>query len=153
MQQWHRIERWRQRVEQHRDDHAQFPEALLYLDDVLALLQAIWHLKDWLAIDPTVGISQVQADVLAHSTPALRTVSDAATAAQRLLLSSIRGDPDAAGYRPRHATGMGRRHAGVEGGNQAGWVIGDSHADALDVAERAIASWREILIERGLLSP
>jgi hypothetical protein len=60
--QWQRILRWRERVRQSRDevrtDHLGTEG---YRDEVFALFQSLWHLKDWLrndpALDPTLRSS------------------------------------------------------------------------------------------------
>jgi hypothetical protein len=53
--QWLRILRWRERVRQSRDEmRTDGLGTEGYRDEVFALYQAIWHLKDWLKNDTTL---------------------------------------------------------------------------------------------------
>ena len=54
--QWLRILRWRERVRQSRDQiRTDDLGTEGYRDEVFALYQAIWHLKDWLKNDTNLG--------------------------------------------------------------------------------------------------
>jgi hypothetical protein len=60
--QWYRILRWRERVRQSRDEiRTDSLGTEGYRDEVFAMCQAIWHLKDWFkndpALDPSLGLS------------------------------------------------------------------------------------------------
>src|SRR5690348_6159356 len=96
--QWAQIERWRERVRQSRDDgRADGLGTDGYRDEVFALFYAVWHLKDWLKNDPTLGTAirqDVEGWVNANGS-SLTVIADVANGSKHLALSN----PRAAGSR------------------------------------------------------
>jgi hypothetical protein len=57
--QWQRIMRWYRRVERGRDQPRTDAEGTEgYRDELFALYQALWHLKDWLKNDPMTAYAE-----------------------------------------------------------------------------------------------
>ena len=57
--QWQRIMRWRSQVQRGRDEPRTRSDGTEgYRDEVFALYQALWHLKDWLKNDPMTACGE-----------------------------------------------------------------------------------------------
>lgn len=86
--QWERIARWRNRVAAAADGFT-VPSGEPftyepYIDNAMGLMQAIWHLKDWLINDPALGIKRDEIEKFAHAQDALRIVRDLANGSKHM---------------------------------------------------------------------
>lgn len=148
--QWERIFRWRARVD--RNTNQCMPEehgTLEGEDDVHALFQAIWHLKDWLHNDDTIPLTKGDVDTWVNGDAKLmlRVAVDVANGTKHMKLDNKRAEGSDLTRKDMYVhVGRGltntfyvedRRVAGRE------WP-------ALDLADASIAEWRAFLASHGL---
>jgi len=158
--QWARITRWRERVRRSRDE---FRDDDLgsegYRDEVFALFQAIWHLKDWLANDdslsPALGRGEIESWLSGNSVDPqepkmLHVAADLANGSKHLKLTRT---PRAAG------SAQTRRDIQVfvgHGVSHTFWVT-DARSgkdyEAVELADLCLAEWTTFLATRGLQTP
>lgn len=87
--QWQRIERWRERVRASRDEFRRDDLGTEgYRDEVFALFQAIWHLRDWVHHDPQLALTRQDVDQwIKSSCVALPVAHDLANGSKHMVLS------------------------------------------------------------------
>lgn len=142
--QWYRILRWRERVRQSRDDGRS--DALGtegYRDEVFALFQAMWHLKDWLKNDPSFEqLTGVEDWIVDHSS-ALLVAADVANGSKHMTLSNPRA----------HESGQTRNDVHIHVG---AWVkhtfyvtdnrpLAPQDYEALHLADLCLREWTDYL--------
>ena len=93
--QWARILRWRERVRFSRDDWRNDGSGTEhYRDEVFALFQALWHLKDWLKNDPAlpapVGVA-VETWIVGEG-HLLKVAADVANGSKHMTLDRMRAE-------------------------------------------------------------
>ena len=152
--QWYRILRWRERVRQSRDEFRSDGLGTEgYRDEVFALCQAIWHLKDWfrndLALDPLIGAS-VEKWINDHG-HLLKVAADVANGSKHMTQHA---------WQPR-AGGSGQTrndvHVLIGEGVRTTFYIEDARngqdLEAVALADACMDEWRLFLKEKGLLPP
>jgi len=149
--QWERVGRWRERVRTSRDDFRNDGLGTEgYRDEVFALFQAVWHLKDWIPNDPNVPLTKSDVEEwLRDNAIALRIAHDVANGSKHMLLT---GGGWAGGAKQTRndvtvAIGRGVRHV---------FYIRDSKRDleyeAVELADMCVREWTGFLEASGLAS-
>lgn len=152
--QWARILRWRERVRQARDDwrtDAIGTEG--YRDEVFALFQAIWHLKDWLKNDPQVTAT-AKASVERWVTmkgDLLKVAADVANGSKHMSVAANRARSNSSNQTRNDV----RIHVGR--GIQHTFYVTDARTgtdhEAVDLADRCLDEWAAFLAREGMRRP
>jgi hypothetical protein len=151
-----RIYRWEARVRRTRDtvrNDGTWQEE--QRDEMLALFQSIWHLKDWLAHDPAVPAKARAIDTWINANaPNLRVAADVANGSKHMILTR----PRAAGS-SHYGTGI-RITVGEGGLSQTFYIEDksrrrprDQRREALSVSRVCVTEWRRYLRTLGLSMP
>jgi hypothetical protein len=126
-------------------------------DELLALFQSIWHLKDWLLNDPAVPATGGVIDRWINANaPNLLVSADVANGSKHMTLSSRR-----AGGSFHYATDVRITVGGPDAGLSQTFYIEDKsrrrprdqRREALKVAQACITEWRRYLKTLGLSMP
>lgn len=112
------------------------------------------HLRDWLANDPTTGMTKQNGELLFNTTsPALGACRDVANGSKHLNLT---GQSSISGERTGHAevTGQGVTIGVPAMGSTGGWIqyhwTVEGDWNAMDLATEAAADWDKWLDSQGL---
>lgn len=148
--QWARIERWAERVRASRDTPR--PDGLGtegYRDELFALFQAIWHLKDWLINDPALAVTkgQIEHYVFEQGHLGLQAAHDLANGSKHLNLK--KPAVDAAQIRNDAAIHVG---AGVSHTFYIHLAKDDQEFEAVALAELCVEEWSVFLKQLGLIT-
>lgn len=150
--QWFRIDRWLARVRTSRD--AARSDGLGtegYRDEVFALFQSLWHLKDWFkndsSLDPGVGPS-VETWIRDHGSY-LKAAADVANGSKHMSLKSPRSG---GATQTRNDVTI---HVGVGVGHKFYVDVPSIGGDieAVELAERCLTEWRSFLDLHWLIAP
>ncbi|MBI1378796.1 MAG: hypothetical protein GC157_15145 [Frankiales bacterium] len=149
--QWARIERWTERVRAVQQGQADyFLGTEHYRDEVFALFEGLWHLKDWLHNDPAVRVSKEDVDgwVFSETSPvlSLKAAKDVANGSKHLRLAN-----------PAVDAAQTRNDATFGGDNKHVFYIelartGQEY-DALTLAEMCTQDWRRFLALHNITAP
>jgi hypothetical protein len=159
-EQWRRVHRWYRRVEAisrgrvpllHAADEVVTSDEVVasaaqLTDEFYAFFQNCYHLKDWLARDPSVSLTQAVDDFIDNS-PEMRLCADLCNRTKHAELTWTRaGDKDI-------TTGQNVAvRIGV--GNFTSWTVrsGTTEIDGFDLATRCMLEWTRYLQTEGLIS-
>lgn len=154
--QWQRILRWYRLVQRSRDEPSNHPEGTEgYRDQVFALYQALWHLKDWLKNDPMTrygpsGAGRAVEGWITRSAHCLLIAADVANGSKHMAFRSQQDRRAGGAEQTRNdvtiAVGRGVMHTFYIQDERPG---GEEH-EAVDLASRCIAEWREFLAAHNL---
>lgn len=141
IEQLQRAIRWRTRVaeavEGHAMESADF-DFYRFEDNAQALMQAIWHVKDWLRAGPGAWSKQ-ELEAYAHGTAALHVVRDLAVGSKHLRVDQPKTDASVLPGHVRWDLSSGRLAVDL-------FVMVDGKAESvLGVADGGIAAWQEFL--------
>lgn len=150
LQQWERVLRWYDRIEQTGSGREHTMESDYYQDELYAFFQNCWHLKDWLKNDPASEMSRDTVETFANGPAPLGWCADLANGSKHLTLTKHRIDP---------TTAIGGRHFHLSLGNTGPTKIavrydvvgGADKRDALTLATECLAEWRQFLSDHHLL--
>lgn len=151
MEQWCRIARWYERVRQSQTEvRGDGLGTEGYRDEVYALFQAIWHLKDWFINDDEVPVTKPEVHAwIDERADVLKVAHDVANGSKHMTLSrpwaggSEQGRNDAT-----IVVGQGVQHVFYiqDARNGQDW-------NALSLADQCLAEWRSFLEQHGLAEP
>lgn len=150
--QWYRIARWQDRVRRSRDDGRNDGLGTEgYRDEVFALFQAIWHLKDWLANDvslPTVDQRSAERWIRASGNM-LHVAADIANGSKHMALKNKRagGSEQSRNSLAVHV-GLGVKHTFYITDKRTG----TTH-EAVALADACLNEWSIFLSQVGLHRP
>jgi hypothetical protein len=154
IEQWKRIGRLRERLRLCRDDgRTDGLGTEDYRDELFAMFQSVWHLKDWIKNDPTArAAGSVVENRIKTSAPALRAAADVANGSKH-------------GELTRHPRAGGSRQSR----NDVRLVIGapvlshhtfyiQDHGrglehEALTLLDECLAEWRAFFSTQGITVP
>lgn len=150
-EQWARVGRGFEEFRKIEDGQVHDRGSDYYVDTVYHFFQDCYHLKDWLKNDPaSAGQTRGVEDEINNSA-ALRLCADLANATKHLELRSARtGDLNTSFGSKHYRVGLG---SGVPTTVGASFDVrsGGSTWDAFNIAEQAMADWRDYLSRIGLL--
>ncbi len=155
--QWRRIHRWKSRVQRTKDEYRDDVWQESQRDELFALYQSLWHLKDWIKNDSAVpNAVQTSVEAWLKSDPAaanLRVVADVANGSKHMALSRT----PRAGGSSHYGTDI---RVLVGGGLSQTFYIEDRtdpvkprRREALKLADACVTDWRRFLRANGLRVP
>ncbi|MEU5199029.1 hypothetical protein AB0G86_34160 [Streptomyces scabiei] len=118
------------------------------IDAVLSFFETVHHLKDWLRNDEASGVTKDNVHTVIDGSPALQFCADLANGSKHFkLTTSQTGD---------FSTTIARNDVAVLVGTGTSAhrfyaVSGDEERDVLEIAEEAVATWRDFLSRRHLI--
>lgn len=154
-EQWDRANRWRVRIEEYRRPRPleQGLDAARVRDEMIAFLQAAYHVGDWIANDVTVAPSRAQVDSAIDGSVPLQLCADLCNGTKHLVLASAGRSK---GKFPRLA--VGKLEVNVTGDEREGLSVaaqsvGLSDGQLIDffgLADDILTAWRSALRDWGL---
>ena len=150
--QWARIHRWRERVRLSRDEWRDDGLATEhYRDEVFALFQALWHLKDWFkndtALPPTVGAAVER--WIREEARLLHIAADVANGSKHMTLARGRAEGSSQTKNSVHVwVGKGVKHE---------FFVTDARDaqdyEAVALADGCLNEWGRFIADQGLVLP
>jgi hypothetical protein len=147
--QWQRIMRWRSQVQRGRDEPRTRSDGTEgYRDEVFALYQALWHLKDWLKNDPMTACGEGSAghtvEKWIKTAHHLLIAADVANGSKHMMQTRAMtraGGSEQSRNDVTIVVGRGVKHTFYIQDGRAG----GAEYEAVDLADLCIAEWRPFL--------